>query len=105
MTDKEIYQLFVDQMEEELARDEMMMNHLKNIHRVLRVHQGRLEMALSFSRLPPSAEGDAEGERLACEFSQSPLENETRRLIAQHESLQERRGAFLARMRTLLESL
>jgi hypothetical protein len=105
MSDKELIQLFIEQMEEELARDELMIEHLKNVSGQIEILHARLELALSFSRLPLGVERDAEGERIAAAFAQLPLRNESRRLIALHESQHERRGGFLARMREMLERL
>jgi hypothetical protein len=105
MTDKDIFELIIHQMEEEMRRDELLLSHIKYLHRIMGDQRECLGQALELVRLPAGPERDALSLRIENTLLRGDHPSETSRLLARHESLHERRGGLLARLRERIEGL
>ncbi len=105
MTDKQIWTEIAELMQEMLERDELQLKHVKTLNKKIDLLWKLVPALSALTLLPESPEKLAAADRLRRAFEDPELQDEARRILAQHESQHERRAAFLAQMKERIEGL
>jgi len=105
MKDSEIQREILELMEQAQKRDEMLLTHVKLIHKRISCMEHVLETVISLLRFPEGEERDAAWNLLKNSYVPGSDRDEIGRLVALHESLHETAQADLGKRRSDLETL